>query len=176
MTPFKVTIMTSPLSEPIEKRQEQKKEDKFATVRIRRILVPIDGSDYSMRAAKYAIELAKLQRAQISCIHVISKLPYGYEFSGSGIDQYLDDIENQSKSWFNEVVQMAEKEGIKDIKTDVFKDVRSTTDAIINYAATNSFDLIVIGTRGRTGLQRVLLGSVANGVIQHAHCPVLLVR
>ena len=68
--------MESLLSEPIEKRQEQEK------VQIKRILVPIDGSEYSMRAAKYAIELSKLQKAQIICIHVITSLPYGYAFSG----------------------------------------------------------------------------------------------
>jgi nucleotide-binding universal stress UspA family protein len=165
--------MESILSESVEKRQEQEKEEK---AHIRRILVPIDGSKYSMRAAKYAIEVAKLQKAQIVCIHVIVALPYGYAFSGSCNDQYLDDIENQYKLWFNQVIQMAEKEGIKNIKTEVFKDVRSITDAIINYASNNSIDLIVVGTRGRTGLQKVLIGSVANGIVQHAHCSVLLIR
>jgi nucleotide-binding universal stress UspA family protein len=47
--------------------------------------------------------------------------------------------------------------------------------SIIGYAANNDVDLIVIGTRGRTGLKRFLMGGVANGVEQHAHCPVLLV-
>ncbi len=62
------------------------------------------------------------------------------------------------------------------IKTDVFRDVESIVDAIINYASHNSMDLIIMGTKGRTGIARFLLGSVANGVVQHAHCPVLLVR
>jgi nucleotide-binding universal stress UspA family protein len=162
--------MESLLSEPIEKRQEQEK------VQIKRILVPIDGSEYSMRAAKYAIELAKLQKAQIICIHVITSQPYGYAFSGPCIDQYMEDINNQYKSWFKKVIQMAENEGIKNIKTEVFTDVRSTTDALINYASSNSIDLIVVGTRGRTGLQRVIIGSVASGIVRHAHCPVVLVR
>ncbi len=162
--------MESLLSEPVEKRQEQEK------VQIKRILVPIDGSEYSMRAAKYAIELSKLQKAQIICIHVITSLPYGYAFSGPCIDQYMEDINNQYKSWFKKVIQMAENDGIKNIKTEVFTDVRSTTDAIINYASGNSIDLIIIGTRGRTGLQRVIIGSVASGIVQHAHCPVVLVR
>jgi nucleotide-binding universal stress UspA family protein len=162
--------MKSLLSESVAKRQEQEK------VQIRRILVPIDGSKYSIRAARYAIEVAKLQKAQIVCIHVITALPYGYAFGGTCADHYLEDIENQYKSWFNEVIRMAENEGITNIKTDVFKDVRSTTDAIINYASNNYIDLIVVGTRGRTGLQRVLIGSVASGIVQHAHCPVLLSR
>jgi nucleotide-binding universal stress UspA family protein len=62
--------------------EEQKEE-----VPIKRILVPIDGSSCSMRAAKYAIEVARLQKAQILCIHVIASLPYGYEAAGSAIEQ-----------------------------------------------------------------------------------------
>jgi nucleotide-binding universal stress UspA family protein len=55
-------------------------------------------------------------------------------------------------------------------------DVNSVIGSIIDYATNENVDLIVIGTKGRTGLKRYFLGSVANGVVQHAHCPVLLVR
>jgi nucleotide-binding universal stress UspA family protein len=54
--------------------------------------------------------------------------------------------------------------------------LRSVIGFIIDYATTNNIDLIVIGTRGRTGLKRFFMGSVANGVVQHVHCSVLLVR
>ena len=49
-------------------------------------------------------------------------------------------------------------------------------ESIIEYATRKNIDLIVIGTRGRTGLKRFFMGSIANGVVQHAHCSVLLVR
>ncbi len=68
------------------------------------------------------------------------------------------------------------RDNVIDINTDVFRDVDSVADAIIGYATKNKIDLIVIGTKGRTGLKRFLLGSVAQGVVQHAQCPVLLVR
>ena len=55
-------------------------------------------------------------------------------------------------------------------------DVNSVIASIIDYATNENVDLVVMGTRGKTGLKRFLLGSVANGVAQHAHCPVLLVR
>ena len=55
-------------------------------------------------------------------------------------------------------------------------DVSSVADAIITYSERNNVDLIVIGTKGRTGLKKFLLGSVASGVISHANCPVLVVR
>ena len=54
--------------------------------------------------------------------------------------------------------------------------VESIIELIVDYAANKDTDLIVIGTRGRTGLKRLIIGSVASGVVQHAHCPVLLVR
>jgi len=55
-------------------------------------------------------------------------------------------------------------------------DVESIVDTIISYDTQNSVDLIVMGTKGRTGIARFLLGDIANGVLQHAHCPLLLVR
>ncbi|MER5176066.1 MAG: universal stress protein [Candidatus Nitrosocosmicus sp.] len=164
--------MTSSFSELQEKNEEKEKID----VQIKKILVPIDGSNNSMRAAKYAIEVAKLQKAQILCIHVIANLPYGYEYAGSAIEQYFEDIKNQSQSWFDQIIKMAKDNGMKDVKTDVLMNVLSITDSIINYASDNSIDLIVIGTKGRTGIERFVLGSVADGVAKHAHCPVLLVR
>lgn len=62
------------------------------------------------------------------------------------------------------------------ISTEIVADVSSIADAIINYAANNSTDIIVRGTKGKTGLKRFLIGSVADGVVRHAHCPVLVVR
>jgi nucleotide-binding universal stress UspA family protein len=71
---------------------------------------------------------------------------------------------------------VAKSECIPDLKTEIFTDVNSVVESITDYATTKNIDLIVIGTRGRTGLKRFLMGSVANGVVLHAHCSVLLVR
>ncbi|MGN6349757.1 MAG: universal stress protein [Candidatus Nitrosocosmicus sp.] len=165
--------MDSQLSQSTEKIQEH---DKDVNIKIKKILVPLDGSSYSLRAAKYAIEVAKLQRAQIVCIHILDRIPYGFEFTGSCIEDYLQNVENQSNIWFNQVIQMANNQGINDVKTAFFRDIRSIVDAIVNYASNNTIDLIVLGTRGRTGLQRALMGSIATGVSQHAHCPVMLIK
>ena len=64
---------------------------------------------------------------------------------------------------------MAKDEGIFDIETEIFIDVKSIIESIIEYATRRNIDLIVDGTRGRTGLKRFLMGSVANGVVQNAH-------
>jgi nucleotide-binding universal stress UspA family protein len=145
-------------------------------VQIKKILIPIDGSEYSFNAARCAIEVAKKENAKLYCIHVISNIPYGYESSPYAIDQCYKDLEQKVQSWFDRVREMAEKEGISKLKTETFTGVKSVIGSIIDYASTSDIDLIVIGTRGRTGLKRFFMGSVANGVVQHAHCSVLLVR
>ena len=90
--------------------------------------------------------------------------------------QYYEDIKDKVESWFDKVKDMAKAEDIADVKTEIFIDVKSVIESVIDYASRRNIDLIVIGTRGRTGLKRFFMGSVANGVVQHAHCPVLLVR
>jgi nucleotide-binding universal stress UspA family protein len=146
-------------------------------IQMKRILIPIDGSECSLNAARYAVKLAKDENAQIFCIHVIESVPYyGYVGSPPAIERHYEDLEEKVQSWFGKVRDIAKNEGISEIKTKTFSTVKSITESIIDYAANNNMDLIVIGTRGRTGLKRFLMGSVANGVVQHAHCPVLLVR
>jgi len=107
---------------------------------------------------------------------VIASLPYEYGVAGCAIDGYFEDAEKQAQSWFNSIVEMAKKKNINDVKADIFTDAKSITGAIIDYASSKSIDLVIIGIKGRTGLKRLLLGSVAHGIVQHAHCPVLLVR
>ena len=71
---------------------------------------------------------------------------------------------------------MVKNQGISQLKAETFSNVKSIIGSIIDYAASNDIDLIVIGTRGRTGLKRFIMGSKANSVVQHARSPVLLVR
>jgi nucleotide-binding universal stress UspA family protein len=163
------------LAAELSDASQTKKENEKEEVKIKRILVPIDGSNCSVRAAKYAIEVATLQKAQIFCIHVIASLPYGYGVAGCAIDEYFEDAEKQAQSWFNSIIEMAKK-NINDVKADIFTDAKSITGAIIDYASSKSIDLVIIGNKRRTGLKRLLLGSLAHGIVQHAHCPVLLVR
>jgi nucleotide-binding universal stress UspA family protein len=70
---------------------------------------------------------------------------------------------------------MAGKEGIT-VTSDTIFNLPSAAESIISYATEQKADLIVIGTRGRSGLERLVLGSTASGVVSHATCPVLVVR
>ncbi len=143
----------------------------------KRILVPLDGSEFSFRAAKYAISLARVTGGEIICIHAVAELPY-LEYMGAGIvpvTSYIDEAKKHAEEWFSQVRAMAAKEDIK-VRADTIFNLPSIAESIITYAAEQKADLIVIGTRGRAGLKRMVLGSVASGVIAHAGCPVLVIR
>jgi nucleotide-binding universal stress UspA family protein len=139
-------------------------------IRFKKILLPIDGSDESLKAAMYAVRIAKQEEAQIICVHAV-----GAPIYTSNLPSYYDHARKITDVWFGKVREIARKEGI-DIKTDIVLDVTSVVDAIVNYAENEDVDLIVMGTRGRTGIKRFLLGSVASGVVFHAHCAVMVVR
>jgi nucleotide-binding universal stress UspA family protein len=146
---------------------------------IRKILVPLDGSEWSFRAAKYAIKIAKMANAQIVCVHAVVSLPntaYANIHAGVLIPRYMEEAKREAQKWYDEVSILAEKAGVLRLSTESFLDVSSAADAIISYAERNNIDLITMGTKGRTGLKKIVLGSVASGVISRAKCPVLVVR
>ena len=144
---------------------------KDAEIQIRKILLPIDDSGSSLDAAKYAIKIAKDESAQLICVHIIASVPHLHLS-----DEHRENIRNKVEAWFNVIKDLANSKGISIIKTEILMDVNSVIGSIVDYAINENVDFVVMGTKGRTGLKRFLLGSVANGVAQHAHCPVLLVR
>jgi nucleotide-binding universal stress UspA family protein len=153
-------------------------DNKRKKIEIKNILVPIDGSDYSLNAAEYAIKIARNEKAQLICIHIVTPgIPYGYSTPASTESRNHDEaIKRKIESWFDDVRNMAKDEDIHDIKTEIFIDVKSIIQSVVEYASRKDIDLIVIGTKGRSGLKKFLMGSVANGIVEHAHCPVLVVR
>lgn len=143
----------------------------------KRIIVALDGSDFSFRAADYAINLAKLTGGEILCVHAVGDLSY-IEYMGPGIltvTRYIDEAKKQTEEWFSKIKTKAAKQGVKSTSETIFN-LSSIAESIISYAAEQKADLIVIGTRGRSGLKRLVLGSVASAVVAHADCPVLVVR
>ena len=143
----------------------------------KRIIVPLDGSDFSFRAAKYALNLAGLTGGEIICVHAVVDLPY-IEYMGAGIvtpARHIEEAKKHTQEWFSEVKAMARKEGIT-VTSDTIFNLPSAAESIISCATEQKADLIVIGTRGRSGLKRLVLGSTASGVVSHATCPVLVVR
>jgi nucleotide-binding universal stress UspA family protein len=143
---------------------------------LKKIIVPLDGSDWSFRAAKYAIKIAKMANAEIIFMHAVVNLPYG-DARGGGImiTAYIKEARELAESWYMKAGNIASNEGVK-FMAETILDVASAADSIVNYAESKKADLIVIGTKGRTSLMRLLLGSVASGVVTHARCPVLVTK
>ena len=144
-----------------------------------RILVAVDGSDISMNAADYAITLAKNNNneAEIFVINVIDLLPI-FKMLPSDTRKQLTRIGRQQASQiFDTVAEMAKRQGVKKkINTEMVETSVSAADEIIRYAQEKGVDLIVVGTKGRSGMSKALLGSVASKVVTYSPCSVLVVR
>jgi nucleotide-binding universal stress UspA family protein len=149
-----------------------------------RILVCMDGSESSMRAADYAIEIAKKHDAHLISLYVIvSQLGYAYSSGAFGlvtpnaINELLDKSKKEARKWFDEVEKKAAMQGIP-VKMEIVASPSSIVPAIVDYADKNGIDLIVTGTRGRrrSGFAKLLLGSVASGIVTYANCPVMVVK
>ena len=81
----------------------------------------------------------------------------------------------EAKQWFDKLIQIA-KENDLQLKTEIIDSQMSIEAAIVEYAESHGVDLIIIGTRGRSGFKKMLLGSVASGVVTYATCPVMVVK
>jgi nucleotide-binding universal stress UspA family protein len=145
-------------------------------ISLKRILVPLDGSDSSFQAAEYAVKLAKMANAEIIFMHAVVNPPYvEYKTAGLVIMHYIEEAKKHAEMWFAKAGDIASKEGVK-FSSETVLDVASVADTIVTYADSKKADLIVMGTKGRTGVKRFVLGSVASGVVAHAKCSVLVVR
>ncbi len=114
--------------------------------------------------------------AEIFFMHAVVNPPYGDpRSSGMMISAYIKEATELAELWYLNAGNMASGQGVK-FMAETILDVASAADSIVNYADSKKSDLIVIGTKGRTGLKRLLLGSVASGVVTHANCPVLITR
>ncbi|MDG6904193.1 MAG: universal stress protein [Nitrososphaerota archaeon] len=138
----------------------------------KRILVAVDGSDVSLRAVEHAARLAKDEGASLRALYVVASPPFEIE---AELADYYDDARKSAKKWMKDVENAASLHGMT-IKTEILVGAISILDAIIGYAENQSIDLIVTGTRGKTQSAKLLVGSVAAGLVQYANCSVLAVR
>ncbi len=123
----------------------------------KRILIATDGSEYSQKAARKAISIAKRCGSELMAISVAEK----------------EDELAQTEETLKEIKRLAENEGLT-VETISVKG--TPYEAITTTAQVKEADLIVVGTHGRTGLKKVLMGSVAERVIALAHCTVLVAK
>jgi nucleotide-binding universal stress UspA family protein len=140
----------------------------------KRILVPVDGSNSSNIALDEAIRLAKGRQAGLRVVHVVDTI-------NLNVDSMADIAESlRESSWklLREAEARARRARVK-AETELLeiqKVSERISDLVVKDAATWRADVIVMGTHGRRGLNRLLLGSVADGVVRVSSVPVLLIR
>lgn len=140
----------------------------------RKILVPIDGSPQSDDALDYALE--EFADEEITVLHVIDPIDAGYSAPvgmPGGTEEWYEAAREQSETLFEEAQEVADGYGVT-LETDEELGRPSTT--IVEFADENDFDQIVMGSHGRSGVSRILLGSVAETVVRRASMPVTVVR
>lgn len=162
---------------------------------VTKILVPMDFSDHSDRALQWGASLAEKYGAQLLLLHVISSASESFSERGAGgTDMLLPfALDNpsvycarsaQGEAMSVDLVEMAEND-LKDfaraklngsLSVSQSVGVGEPAEEILRVAKDEAVDLIVMGTRGRTGLRHVLLGSVAETVMRTAPCPVFAVK
>jgi len=141
-------------------------------------MVAIDGSEHSLKAAEYALEIAKSFSAQLYAV-TVTYVPESYHLKQEDVlnqsRQTSDNSMEDAKTWLERFNRESKEDNIQ-LKTELINSHRPADYIILEYAEKNNIDLIVVGTRGRSGFKKLLLGSVASSVVTYAHCPVMVVK
>ena len=146
--------------------------------KISKILVGVDGSEESLHAADYAIDVARKYDAEIIALNVI--LSYMTIF-GPTVPRYISELKQEAQNYLDTVKEKTEKttgnnyDNRIQLRTELIGSA-SAVSGIVAFAEKEKVDLIVVGTKGRSGFTKLLLGSVASGVVTYSHCPVMVVK
>ncbi len=144
-----------------------------------KILVALDGSKHSTKALNTAVQLAIRCEAQLILFHAmqVSTLSAGYSIkvSDSARKVYETVALEQANAILGEAESLATGNGVTDLKR-VTLESNSVANAILDTAKNEQVELIVVGTRGLTGLREMTMGSVAHKISSAANCPVLIDR
>jgi nucleotide-binding universal stress UspA family protein len=136
-----------------------------------RILVPTDGSSDADRAVEHALDLAETYGADLYVLYVVDTNVLPLDPRTQQVAGYLEEAGRRAEA---KVLERASGRDVDTVVTDVLEG--SPHEVILEYADDNDVDLLVMGTHGRRGLDRVLLGSVTQRVLRTADVPVLVVR
>lgn len=156
--------------------QETKCGQGGGTQKFRKVLAAVDGSECSAHALNTAVRLAKSDGAELTILHVVV---VSLALYSGDVSQPLAKVEERKGHDGERIIAKAEsvaREAGVQAKVTMIEATDSPVRGIADYAARNDIDLIVVGTRGLSGLKRLLLGSVAAGVVHCAPCAVLVVR
>lgn len=143
-----------------------------------RILVPIDGSPTAAEGMAEAVKLAKLTGGQIRLMHVVDQLSYvaGFEGYGSLTADVIKVMNEAGERILRESKAQVESQGVQ-ADTVLFDGFSGRVcDHVVEQARSWNADVIVLGTHGRRGIRRLVIGSDAEQIVRNAPVPVLLVR
>lgn len=136
-----------------------------------RVLVPTDGSEGAESAVDHAIDIAKTYGAELHVLYAVDTASLSVEVNTATV---IENLEAEGAEITGEVAERAEAAGVERVQTEVIHGIPHET--ILDYAEDSAADLVVMGTHGRTGLDRYLLGSVTEKVVRKSDVPVLTVR
>jgi nucleotide-binding universal stress UspA family protein len=142
---------------------------------IKKVLVPIDFSDYSKSSLKYAVNFAKHFQASLILIYVVEPVIYPPDFSMGQIAIPAAGLEMDKRAK-EELDKLAQKEISSDVSVQKIVKTGKPFIEIIETASEENVDLIIIATHGHTGVEQILFGSTAEKVVRKAPCPVLTLR
>jgi len=139
-----------------------------------RVLIPIDGSPQAQSALEYALE--EFETADITVLNVIDPIEAGYT-SQATVPGYSEEWFEQSKAAADELFEDAQATADEHgVELETATEVGRPSRTIVSYAEDEDVDHIVIGSHGRSGVTRILLGSVAENVVRRSPVPVTIVR
>ena len=148
-------------------------------VKIEKILVPIDFSDSSEKAIRYGIEIGRDRNASVSFLHVVNQriIDAIQELNIRGYKgDFVSAVRKLVKEKENVLKQFVPAELLDGIQVEFIVRKGEVSEQIIKAAKELKIDLIIVGSRGHSALASILIGSVAQNIVHHAPCPVLIVR
>ena len=148
---------------------------------IQKILIAVDDSRYADHAAEFGFEMARLCNAEVGLVNIIEPIimPAGSD-SITGISTEVSMVDESEmvriqKEAAENTVRRIHAQYAEDLKITNFTEYGLTADGILKCSAEFGADMIVIGTHGRTGIDRLFMGSIAENVVRHSKVPVLVV-
>lgn len=137
---------------------------------IEKIIVPVDFLEYTNQVAEYALYVAEKLDAAIFFVHVVEDAHVYGDFADPSLERYASRVAEHAEARMNRLIDTF-KDNVSGCEGKIYRG--DIIDSIIQCAKEQSGDLIIIGTHGRKGLEKMWLGSVAERVVKKAPCPTL---
>jgi len=140
----------------------------------RQVIIATDGSETANEAADFGIEMIGCSGAKVYAVYVIDTTPYrSVPLDKIWSDKVLEEFEKEGREATSYIEKIGKAAGVE-VESRVLKG--HPAEKIVTFAEDNNIDMIIMGSLGKSGYERVLLGSVSEKVIRHAKIPVLIVR